>query len=365
MNLSTISQLYDHPIIRSADESGCEGFCITRWKIIFGFLLFLEGMFFGHLVFLIRRFKSRKGTESGSKFNTIIQFGNAVAAGVFFGTGFLHILPEAIALLSGEHGHEEESHEEESHVERNADDHEGEEEGEHHEEEEEEGVSFPTAFAIVMGSFYLFFFLEKILLPKLFGSKIVHGHGEEHIAAEAKAEDVEQTLVDTEGEKSLNHEQSRGFSSKFFIMGLLQILGISAHSFIESMALGVSSNFSLALNIFIATISHRWATTVALSFPLVRDLSYFPFLVLLLIFSAMIPLGIGIGAALSNISSTVQGVLFSVSAGTFLYMGAYELIVDSFIGQPKRQFEKFIAMLAGASIILIITGILTALDIHG
>lgn len=388
MNLSTISQLYDHPIIRNVEESSCEGSCVTKWKVIFAVILFIEGVFFGHIVYLIRRFRSNKQTESTTRFNTILSFGNALAAGVFLSTGFLHILPEAIELFSGEHAHGEEGHGEEGHGEED-----GEEEGipaaerneeeghdedgpheegeeshsnsleEGHEDEEEEGASFPTVFAIVVAAFYFFFFLEKILLPKIFGKAVTHNHvGDEHDSEEAP----EQAPTDVEGEKLLDGTASDiGFVSTPFVLGLLTILGISAHSFIESMALGVSNSFTTALNIFIATASHRWATALAITFPLVRNLRYIPFLVLLLIFSAMIPLGVGIGAALSSISSTAQGVLFAISVGTFLYMGAYELMGDAFAGQRKWQFAKFITMLGGAGIIYIITGILTALDIHG
>ncbi|CAN8068378.1 unnamed protein product, partial [Agarophyton chilense] len=293
----------------------CESSCLRSWKIGFAAILLAEGLLFAHIVY----FAKRVSGGAGSRFLATIRIGNAFSAGIFLATGFLHVLPEAVELLSGEDSHDAHARLLRKSVRllsqfvREDDDH---HEGEGHEEhEDEEGHSelFPWAYLITVLTFYLIFFVEKILIPKLLPSPSTH---------DAHVKDLEQHSE--EGHQISSSKYSQGFGSRAFIQGLVEVIAISLHSLFESMALGLSSSFDVMLNIFIATAAHRWATSAALSFKLVRDLRYVPFLVLMTLFSAAVPVGIAIGAVLSSLSATVQGVLFSLSAGTFLYIGGFE-----------------------------------------
>ncbi len=51
---------------------------------------------------------------------------------------------------------------------------------------------------------------------------------------------------------------------------------------------------------------------------------------MIFIFAFTSPLGIGIGWYLSNFSEIITGVFFSISAGTFIYIAASEIIVEEF-----------------------------------
>lgn len=366
----TFEQVATTTIIRNAEESLCTGSCLRNWKIIFCVLLFVEGLVFGHVVFLVRRLTSK----SRRTFDIAAHFGHALSAGVFFAAGLLHILPEAVAFLSIEHG----------------DDHEGEEEHEDHqlsefEDDHPEGensshghsASFPWAFFVVMLGFYFFFFIEKILLPKLFGDSFhVHSMRESPgmadmdpsfaSGAEESSTGKDRTVSPTDDTMKPNvipKLESR-FLSIGFLVATLQILGLSAHSLFESMALGLSSDFPIMLNVFIATASHRWVTSIAIAFTIASKLEYFPFLVVFVLFSAMVPIGIGIGAALTEVSSQVRGVLFALSAATFLYIGVFETMADEFVVHREMLARKFLATLAGATLITVITAILIATGTH-
>eukprot|EP00178_Gracilaria_changii_P013643 TRINITY_DN384_c0_g1_i5.p1 TRINITY_DN384_c0_g1~~TRINITY_DN384_c0_g1_i5.p1 ORF type:complete len:367 (+),score=46.25 TRINITY_DN384_c0_g1_i5:817-1917(+) len=337
----------------------CEGGCLTAWKVGFSAILLAEGLLFAHIVFFVRKF------TDGPKLSLALRIGNAFSAGIFLAAGLLHIFPEAVELLAGEghggHGGHARmlgtvvrvlsnlvSEEDELH-----DDHHG--EGEEHEEEGHEG-EFPWAYLITGIAFYLLFFVEQILFPKLFPTLGSHSHSVE-------TKDVEEDV-----EKSDNAQQEGrkgGFTSRAFIQGLLDVVGISLHSLFESMALGVSDSFDVMLNIFIAVVTHRWATATALSFKLIRDLRYLPFLVLMTLFSSAVPIGVAIGAGLSSLSATVQGVLFSVSAGTFLYIGAFELMAEEYVEHGEWKVRKFLFTILGAGIITVITVILSATGVHG
>lgn len=348
------------------EAQSCVGKCQDNWKIGFAVLLFAEAVVFGLIIYALKRYTS----SSSGKFSYIFHLGHALSGGVFFSAGVLHILPEAIALINGEHG--EEGHGEEEHAEEerrwltlrqeeeDEHDEDGHDEDEHHDEEshdeESHSEGFPWAFLILMLSFYALFFLEKIALPKLLAPKSVKTDEETGQLTPDSTADKEESDMPVE---------TKGFKSPEFITGLVEILGISAHSLFESIALGLSGSFTTVLNIFIATAAHRWATASALGFKLLKSLNFLPFLVLLLLFSAIAPIGIGIGAALGNLSQAVQGVLFSISAGTFIYIGVYEVMAEEFAVHQKWHMTKFLMTMLGASIIIVVTVILNVLDIHG
>ncbi|KAI0560694.1 Zinc/iron permease [Gracilaria domingensis] len=327
----------------------CEGSCLRSWKIGFAAILLAEGLLFAHIVYFVK--KATGGV--GAKFNAAIRIGNALAAGIFLSTGLLHIFPEAVELISGEeHAHGRMLGAGIRLLSKLVRDEEGEE---HDDEEGEEGHEgeFPWAFLIAGIAFYVLFAVEKILIPKLFPSVSLHG---EHV------KDVE--LQSDEGDEASSPTLG-GFGSGLFWQGLIQVVGLSLHSLFESMALGISNSFDVALNIFIATVTHRWATAAALSFKLIRGLRYLPFLVLVTLFSSAIPVGVAIGAALSSLSAAVQGVLFAISAGTFLYIGAFELMAEEFVERSDWQLRKFLFTILGAVIITVITVALKVTGVHG
>lgn len=130
--------------------------CIGRWKGGFMAALFVEGLIGGAapqaLRFLSPIWRARS-----------LHLANAFSGGIFFTTGMLHILPEAIAHISGE-GHGEEEHGEE-----HDEEHEEEEGEEHHDEEGEHGEEshgFPTGYALAVAGFYAILFLEYLVLGK-------------------------------------------------------------------------------------------------------------------------------------------------------------------------------------------------------
>lgn len=328
----------------------CEGDCLRNWKIGFAAILLFEGLLFPHFVYVVKR----ATVTSNRRFNMAFHLGNAVSAGVFLAAGLLHVLPEAVSLMSGE-GHGDE----------HADEHSGESAAAHFivrqkTAEAEEHSSFPWAFLIAALSFYLIFFIEQILLPKILPSGHKHGSVEE-----ARKEVSAGNSDDLEIAEEAVPVTNQSILSRAFVQGLVEVVGLSAHSFFESMALGLSSSLESVLNIFIATAAHRWATSMALAFKLVKQLNYVPFLLLIILFSAAVPIGIGVGAALTSLPERLQGVLFSISAGTFIYIGVFELMADEFVSHQEWKLRKFLCTCAGAGVIIIITAVLTAAGVHG
>lgn len=355
-------------------EPSCVGGCLARWKIVFAAILLTEGLVFGQIVYLLKRraqLNPALASPQNSKFNSLIHFGNALSAGVFTATGMLHILPETIELLSANRAHrpEEEEHDGRQVAEYDQDGHRNDHEG--------DLVSFPWAYFVVMMSFYAVFLLEKIVVPSFVAGsscamdEVQHSlevgfvTNTDNVPTYGALPVAKNGLHEERGNFSgrWEHSEVHGFRSKEFVVGLFQILAISAHSLFESLALGISSQFSTVLAIFIATAAHRWLVAMAISFKMVKKLRYIPFVVLLALFSTMVPIGIGIGASLISLSTQVQGVLFGLSAGTFIYIGVFECMSDEFVAHEKWMVRKFLATLGGAGIIVIATGVLVAFEI--
>ena len=77
-------------------------------------------------------------------------------------------------------------------------------------------------------------------------------------------------------------------------------------------------------------------------------------MVLIVLFSLTTPAGIVVGIIISGMSSILEAVFLSISAGTFLYISASEVIVEEFsVGGNK--ILKFVGFLFGSVIIAFFT----------
>lgn len=344
-----------------AHESGSHDYCESascrrNWKIAFAVILFLEGLLFGYFALILRRF----ACLSTKRFRNLLHFVNAGGGGVFLTTGLLHILPEAAALLEPAEPDALAAAEAAAVEPLPADPHAA--EGGHGHE-----PAFPTAYAIVLLTYFVFLFFDRVLFPSS------HAHPTAKLAS-WQASPLDEDEVDGEDdEENGNQSDSSGYvastlhgiGSPSFVSALLCVLGLSAHSLFESVALGSSSRFTTALHAFIAIAAHRWATSMALGSILAKhELSTSAYSLLTVLFAFIAPLGVFIGFAVQTASDTFQGVVFALSAGTFLYIGAFETVSSEFVEHPKHLLGKFCVMASGAAVMVAITGILVIADVH-
>ena len=105
---------------------------------------------------------------------------------------------------------------------------------------------------------------------------------------------------------------------------------LSFHSFVAGVALGVASSPGQVMDILVAVVAHKGLATSALITAMLRGgASWTALLGLGLFFSAVTPSGIGVGMAASSGlgDSPVTSGLLAFAAGTFLHVGAVEMIV--------------------------------------
>jgi len=148
----------------------------------------------------------------------------------------------------------------------------------------QQGYQYPFAYLITGLTFLLFLWLEHV------GKELYHHQRAEHPA-----------------------------------FALLAWIMLSIHSIVLGTALGFSQDYSIAIMLFLAIITHKWAESFAIAVQLNKtSLSTINNAILFLSFALMTPIGIYIGWYFGHgveTHSPVDPVLIAISTGTFLYLG--------------------------------------------
>lgn len=134
-------------------------------------------------------------------------------------------------------------------------------------------------------------------------------------------------------------------------IGLVALFGLSVHSVIAGMALGVGLTGSIEMATSIALLSailvHKVPETLALmSLLTISGWRGASGLGMLLIFALMGPTGILVGAMIGAQSEAFLSGALAISAGTFLYIASSDLL-PHLHKKMKEEWVNFIAFLVG------------------
>jgi solute carrier family 39 (zinc transporter), member 1/2/3 len=132
------------------------------------------------------------------------------------------------------------------------------------------------------------------------------------------------------------------------------LLILCIHSIIEGTTLGINTTIANALVIFIAIIAHKSCDSFALANTLKRYNILPQYNVaIIILYAFMTPFGILVASSimslLANGSATlVESSLNAVAAGTFIYIGALDALVQQFkVKQLKQNMFDFLMLLLG------------------
>ena len=130
------------------------------------------------------------------------------------------------------------------------------------------------------------------------------------------------------------------------------MIALSVHAAFEGLALGLQTLMIDALNIILAIGIHKGAAASALGISLVKNFPNDFGLArkLLFVFSMATPIGIIIGILASSAGVIVDVIFSSLAAGTFVYIGCTEIIVQEF-SIPGDRVLKLAFFMLGALII--------------
>src|SRR3990167_331623 len=157
------------------------------------------------------------------------------------------------------------------------------------------GYHYPYAFIITGAVFLFFLWFEHI------GTVLYHQPKHDH------------------------HEGTTSLTGNHPAFAILAWGMLSLHSIILGTALGLNHNSSIAIMLFLAIITHKWAESFAIAIQLNKStLSIKKALIFFISFALMTPSGIFIGWYFGTgveTKSLADPILIAASAGTFLYLG--------------------------------------------
>jgi len=269
------------------------GIPLHLWKVIFQAILTAINV----LCWLIP-LKSKKITEN----KLALSLANAFSGGVFLSLAFGHLIPECV------HGFDSNLPEE-------------------------------LPYLLVLVGYLVIFFVEKVAFD---AHEIMHEMEHAGSAKDSKAA--------ANGDAS-NVTAGTGGRSAVILLGALAV-----HSILEMMALGLSDSFGDCALLTLSIALHQPAESIALLVAFLKSgMPKGQILRFLSIFSCMGPIGVALGMAVNEFAAPiVDAVMLAIVAGTFVYVGATEVIPEEW-EDSSNKWSKFGALMSGIISILLIT----------
>ena len=253
-------------------------------KLLMLLLILTAGWLGGAVPLLWRQQNAQRSAQNS---------GNAFAAGLFLATGLLHFLPESAHQFA------------------------------------QLGWHYPAASALAIAAFLLLLLFEHVLLPDA-------------------AHDAAHSHSGSTGAPCNEHAHRPSSGSPYILL-----VALSVHSLLAGIALGTDREQLGAMLAFLAIAVHKASAGLALGLTLrASKLSRAGALRLVSLFALMTPLGVTVGLVAGSILRPGSQLLFDAMAtglagGTFLYIGAFDLLQDEFL-HAGRRWAKLVAAAAGA-----------------
>ena len=266
---------------------------LNMWKVIFQ--AFLTAL---NVVCWLVPLRSKNISEN----KLGMSLANAFSGGVFLSLAFGHLLPECV---HGFHDHNE-----------------------------------VLPYMLVLFGYLLIFFVEKVAFD---ADGLLHGD-QSTPGQEGKGAG---TTIPEGGE-----EGGRGGSrSAVILLGALAV-----HSILEMTALGLADTFGDSALLSLSIALHQPAESIALLVAFLKSgMPKDDIVKFLSAFSLMGPIGVGVGMAVNEFAAPiVDAIMLAVVAGTFIYVGATEVIPEEWEEQ-EHKWKKFFALISGIVSIFAIT----------
>ena len=139
------------------------------------------------------------------------------------------------------------------------------------------------------------------------------------------------------------------------VTSYLILLALSIHACFEGIAIGLQNNPSDMFYMFLAITFHKWVEALSIGINLNRSNIERGYLLnFIILFSLMTPLGMLLGIIFCGTSQIAEAIFLSISAGTFIYISASEIVIEEF-SVSRFKNEKFFGFLFGAAIICLLT----------
>jgi zinc transporter 1/2/3 len=297
---------------------------LRTWKVIFQAFLTLLNV----ACWLIP-LRSKKITQN----KLGLSLANAFSGGVFLSLAFGHLIPECV------HGFDNSYNE-------------------------------ATPFLLVLGGYLLIFFFEKVAFDAheilhemehagetttaIAEPSNVHHHHQRHSPkSSSSSTSIKKTTTSNGDTLATTTTAAAGSSGRSAII----LLGaLAVHSILEMMALGLADSWGDCALLTLSISLHQPAESIALLVAFLKSgLTKGQIIRYLSVFSCMGPIGVFLGMLVNEYAAPiVDSVMLAVVAGTFVYVGATEVIPEEW-EDGKDKWKKFAALMSGIVSIFAIT----------
>jgi len=146
---------------------------------------------------------------------------------------------------------------------------------------------------------------------------------------------------------------------------LILLVALGIHSILEMMALGLCDSFGDSALLTMSIALHQPAESIALLVAFLKSgMPKKDIIQFLSIFSCMGPIGVALGMAVNEYAAPiVDSIFLAIVAGTFVYVGATEVIPEEF-ESSENKWKKFGALMSGIVMIIAITQYTATLGLH-
>jgi len=158
---------------------------------------------------------------------------------------------------------------------------------------------------------------------------------------------------------------SHGSASHRSGSAVILLGALAVHSILEMAALGLAANFNDSALLSLSIALHQPAESIALLVAFLKSgMPKKQIGVFLSIFSMMGPIGVVMGMLVKEVAPPiVDALMLATVAGTFIYVGATEVIPEEWEEQ-ENKWKKFGSLMVGIVSIFIITQYTAGLEGH-
>jgi solute carrier family 39 (zinc transporter), member 1/2/3 len=289
---------------------------LNVWKVIFQTILTLLNVLCWYVPLKSKHISSNQ---------FLLSMANSFSGGVFLSLAFGHLIPECVHGFA--HGYNE-----------------------------------VVPYMLVLTGYLLIFFVEKVAFD---AHDLLHTHDSDHHHPE-----VEPLTPSANTAAAMHTDGMNGTSPSVAVSAVMTpvapvvtgrsaviLLGaLAVHSVLEMMALGLADTFGDCALLTLSISLHQPAESIALLVAFLKSgLSEAQIILFLSIFSCMGPIGVLLGMLVNTYAAPiVDSIMLAIVAGTFVYVGATEVIPEEF-EDSKHKWKKFGALISGILSILCIT----------
>lgn len=316
-------------------------------------ILFIISFVFGLIVpYLLLKIISKKFSHSLHALNTAIGFVNCLSGGVFFASSILTLLPEARATM------------EKAEVKLNDIE-------EYPNTELIIGIGFllillvenVTVFCYTQKKRNKYKFTSKQILPEenkisgtvitSFTNSLPQGQtcgGKQTADCDSKAR-KEKDSNETEIEKEIAEETTT-------IRNIVLLLALSIHMVFDGLEVGLLEKESKVWSVLLALSIHKILILFSMGLKFCESVSTKKFIMAMVFMSAISPIGIGAGIALSSTNTgaieKASAILQAFAVGTFIYVTFFEILLKEFLSTESNRIIKAVSTISGFAIFAII-----------